>query len=198
MLASTGPLPERGSWSFEPKLDGWRVLVYVRDGVKVMSRRGKDLSASVPELYGLGEVLPSGTVLDGELVVGDGRPGSFYDLLGRMASKGTRETSVFMAFDVLALDGADLTTLQYLARRAALQGLSLSGAAWATVPSWDLPPEVVGTACIEHGLEGMVAKRQDSSYRCGRRSSSWLKFKTVTWREQHAPNRHGVASRALR
>lgn len=91
------------------------------------------------------------------------------------------------------LDGDDLTAMPYVARREGLHGLSLSGPAWATVPSWDLPPEVVGTACIEHGLEGMIAKRLDGPYRCGRRSSYWLKFKTVAWRKQHAPIRHGVA-----
>ena len=198
MLASTGPLPARGTWSFEPKLDGWRALVYVGDGVRVMSRRGKELTSSVPELQSLSAVLPAGTVLDGELVVGDGRPGSFYGLVGRMASRRASETTMFMAFDLLADDGADCTAMPYIERRAALRDLSVTGSAWATVPSWDLAPELVGTVCIQHGLEGMVAKRQDSRYRCGQRSSSWLKFKTIEWRENHAPNRHGVATRRER
>lgn len=191
MLATAGPLPGRGTWTFERKLDGWRALVYVGDGVRVMSRRRKDLTSSVPGLAGLGDALGRDAVLDGELVAGDGTPGSFYGLAGRMAGRGA---VTFVAFDVLALDGADLTVSPQSERRAVLDGLGLSGAAWATLPSFTASATDVATVCIEHGLEGMVAKRGDARYRCGQRSTAWLKFKTSTWRQQHAPHRRGVAS----
>jgi bifunctional non-homologous end joining protein LigD len=196
MLASAGPLG-RGSWAFEPKLDGWRALVYVGDGVQVLSRRGSDLTRSLPELAGMSAVGPC--VLDGELVGGDGRPESFYGLLGRIAASptniGGRPPVTFMAFDVLWLDGDDVTRSAWSERRALLEGLDVSGPRWATVPAYRLTAEDVGRACIELGLEGMVAKRCHSRYRPGVRSSDWLKLKTSAWRRDHLPNRHGVASR---
>ena len=45
-------------------------------------------------------------------------------------------------------------------------------------------------ACIEHGLEGVVAKRLESRYRCGERSVDWIKVKTTEWRMTHASRRH--------
>ncbi|HUS62835.1 MAG TPA: hypothetical protein VMY34_11600, partial [Acidimicrobiales bacterium] len=52
MLASAGPLG-RGVWAFEPKLDGWRAVVYVGEEVRVLRRRGSDLTRALPELAGM-------------------------------------------------------------------------------------------------------------------------------------------------
>jgi bifunctional non-homologous end joining protein LigD len=195
MLATTGAVPTTRAWSYEPKLDGWRALVYVTDGVvAVRSRRNKDLTASLPELHPIAVAVGQDAVLDGELVADDGRPESFYGLLGRMATKQPRQLATFMAFDVLALGGRDLTGERYMRRREVLAELALEGLAWGTVPSFDLDAAAVGLECVRLGLEGMVAKRHDSTYRCGQRTAAWRKFKTATWRRDHLPLRPGVAS----
>ena len=74
MLASSGPIPgEASQWSFEPKLDGWRVLVYVEgDRVTVRSRTGRDITDSVPELGDMAGVVDRAVVLDGELIAYEG------------------------------------------------------------------------------------------------------------------------------
>jgi hypothetical protein len=68
MLSRPGPLPSGPSWSFELKWDGFRALVSTEDGLRVQSRRGWNMTGVLPELRGL----PSGLVLDGELVAWKG------------------------------------------------------------------------------------------------------------------------------
>jgi bifunctional non-homologous end joining protein LigD len=50
--------------------------------------------------------------------------------------------------------------------------------------------DVLLEACGKHQVEGLVAKRTDSTYQPGKRSRSWVKVKTADWREHHAPKRH--------
>lgn len=198
MLASS-PRSENltpGYWAFEPKLDGWRVIVTVGEAVTVRTRNGRDITRATPELYGLSAALKGRrAVLDGELVAGAGRPDDFYRILGRVGSRPrpSRAPLTFAAFDVLDLDGRSVCDRTYADRRQMLESLELNGPSWTTVTSFEAPVEDVFTACVIYDLEGVVAKRLDSRYRPGERSRAWLKLKTVTWREAHAPRRHDQA-----
>jgi ATP-dependent DNA ligase len=69
MLARAGPLPSGPAWTFELKWDGFRAIVSTEDGLHVRSRRGWNMTPVLPEL----RKLPSGLVLDGELVAWTGR-----------------------------------------------------------------------------------------------------------------------------
>jgi bifunctional non-homologous end joining protein LigD len=122
-------------------------------------------------------------ILDGEIVVLDaaGRP-SFSRLQRRLRiPKPSPQVlravpAAFYAFDILALDGQDTTSLPYLDRRALLDGLALSDTSVQAPPYWtDVDGQVMLDIAREHGLEGIVAKRLTSTYHTGRRSSSWLK-----------------------
>jgi bifunctional non-homologous end joining protein LigD len=199
MLASTGAIAEPASaWAFEPKLDGWRVLVYVCDKLEVRTRGGHDVAMAVPELAPLVDALDGRQViLDGELVARQGRPWGFYRLGPRLAARRpeavTRQrarTAVTLAiFDVLELDGESLIARPYAERRQRLEELGLTGSAWCTVSSFvGLGPELI-VACAQMGLEGLVAKRLDSRYRPGARSKDWVKVKCPDWRATHAPRR---------
>src|SRR3954453_1009701 len=97
--------PGEGRWAIEPKLDGWRALVYVDGGVRVRTRRGRDVTASLPELAGLAEQVPDGTVLDGELVAGAGRGVDFYAVRPSMAARRRRTPLTFVAFDAPVVAG---------------------------------------------------------------------------------------------
>jgi ATP-dependent DNA ligase len=68
MLARSGPLPSSSGWSFELKWDGFRAIVSTEDGLRVRSRRGWNMTTVLPEL----RRLPTGLVLDGELVAWKG------------------------------------------------------------------------------------------------------------------------------
>jgi ATP-dependent DNA ligase len=75
-------------------------------------------------------------------------------------------------------------------RRALLDGLELDGSAWCAVRQLRGSVADVLSVCAEHDVEGVVAKRVDSLYWPGERSSDWRKLKTADWRTAHAPQRH--------
>jgi bifunctional non-homologous end joining protein LigD len=190
-MLATNRAPNTGyRWAVEPKLDGWRALVYVDGGVRVRTRRGRDVTASLPELAGLAEQVPDGTILDGELVAGGGRSADFYSVGPSMAARRRRAPLAFVVFDVPHLAGEPTTGLIYRNRRRLLELLELNGPAWCTVPSFDAEAEEVLEECARLRLEGLVAKRVDSRYEAGKRSRMWLKVKSEDWREHHAPLRH--------
>ncbi len=195
MLARAGELPtDDGRWAYEVKWDGVRALAYSRPGeLRLESRSLKDITDSYPELYRLGDALGShSAVLDGEIVAFDdaGRP-SFAALSQRIhtptrarAKRQAKDTPVtYMIFDVLWLDGHSLMDQPYEARRDLLEAMELSGERWQT------PEHTVGdgaallAAATEQGLEGVVAKRLDSTYAPGSRSGEWVKVKGVQRQE---------------
>lgn len=190
MLAVRGtPGPSEDGWAVEPKWDGWRVLVYVAGDVRVLTRNGRDITAAVPELRPLGETVPTGTVLDGELIVRQGRAIDFYALGPRLWSKRSDRPAVtFVAFDLLAALDTIVIDQPYTARRALLETLDLDGCA-AITPSFTGPADIVLDGCERLGLEGVVLKQPQSPYLPGRRSRFWRKVKTAEWREVHAPAR---------
>ena len=192
---------EGRGWAFEPKLDGWRALVHVTSGaVTVYSRPGRDVSVSLPELAGIADAVPSGTVLDGELVSGSGNAASFYRLGSVLATRpALRRTPVaFVAFDLLRVGGRPVVTLPCDQRRRLLVDLEFGGAAWCTVRRWvDVTIDDLIPTCEAHGVEGVVAKRLASPYRPGRRSADWVKVKCPEWTAVHAPLRHSETGRAL-
>ncbi len=194
MLAVAGapPADPRG-WATELKWDGVRVIALLGpDGVRLYSRNDREVTVAYPELV----AVPAGmsgrsAVLDGEVVSLDaaGRP-SFARLQERMhvgdpvaARRLSRSAPVvYLVFDLLQLDGQDLTGLGYRQRRDRLEGLDL-GPAWPVPPSFPDDPATILAASAEQGLEGVVCKRLASPYRPGRRSPDWVKVKHVRTQE---------------
>lgn len=188
MLATAGPLPGDEGWAYEYKWDGVHAVVYVDGGrIRTLSRTDRDVTASYPELRGLGEALGSlQAVLDGEIVALDeaGRP-SFEALQPRMNTAepsrvrrlAERVPVTYMIFDLMHLDGHSTLEIPYCERRGLLEGLELAGSHWATPPSQVGDGDVLLRAPRDNGLEGVVAKRLDSLYRPGRRDPNWLKVK---------------------
>lgn len=170
-------LPEGSDWSYELKLDGYRALI-IKDGasVQLRSRNDKDLKPMYPPVATAGRRLQAEqAVIDGEIVAVDeqGRP-SFQALQHR----GTHPTHsiVFYAFDLLHLNGEDTTGLPLHARRAKLEKV----AAKSGLPlSLQLPGSVADIVKAVRGmqLEGVIAKRTDSSYEPGERLGNWQKLK---------------------
>jgi bifunctional non-homologous end joining protein LigD len=198
MLTSVGePLRDLDRWSWEVKWDGWRALVFVDGALKVRTRSGRQVSDSLPELEGLVDVLGGRpAVLDGELVAAPDGKLDFYSLrprmahTGRMARWAAREVPVtFVAFDLLHLDGEDLTGRPLLERKRLLDELHVVGPAWAVNGWYEGDGELVFQVASDLGHEGVVAKRLDSPYLPGRRVRTWLKRKTPAWKQDHGPRR---------
>lgn len=170
-------LPEGDDWTYELKFDGYRALL-LKDGeqLQIRSRNNKDLTRMYPSVAAAGVRLNADrAIVDGEIVAVDaqGRP-SFQALQHRGSHPGHR--IVFYAFDVLHLNGRDLTGEPLHQRRARLRGLlDHSGVL--------LSQELTGTAADvlravqALGLEGVIAKRRDSHYEPGERANHWLKLK---------------------
>ena len=190
MLATAGALPAGPGWAYELKWDGVRALAVCDGGApRLYARRGNEITGAYPELAGLGAGLPAGTVLDGEIVVldADGRP-SFAALAERMHVRGAARAGAlaaatpvtYLIFDLLRLDGVDLVGVGYGQRREFLDELAVplapAGARWMVPPSFDDGSATLA-ACVEHGLEGVVAKRLTAPYRPGTRSPDWVKVK---------------------
>ena len=195
MLATTGSaLPEKQDlWGYEFKWDGVRAIVHVDGGrARAQSRNLLDITGSYPELVELGKAVGSTRlVLDGELVVFDAKGRSdFGHLQQRMKLTGEAVKRVartypvvYLVFDVLYLDGHDLTKLTYAERREVLERLDLNGPSWQTPPYFPGAGDAVREASIERGFEGIIAKRLDSPYHPGRRVDTWRKVKNV-WRQE--------------
>ena len=167
-------LPRGPEWAYEMKWDGYRAIVGVHGGaVRIISRRGNDVSARYPELAPLADALPvDDVVLDGELVVLDeaGRP-SFNEIQKH------EHAATLMLFDVLRLDGRDVTSLPWHERRALLDTLALAGGTWQTPRVVEGDVDVAVATARQLGMEGVVAKRVDSPYRPGKRTTAWQKYK---------------------
>ncbi|MGH3507286.1 MAG: non-homologous end-joining DNA ligase [Nocardioidaceae bacterium] len=194
MLATVGRLPGGPGWAFEFKWDGVRAITYVDHGrVTVLSRSGRDVTSSYPELQTLGDAFGvDHVVLDGELVAfdPDGRP-DFGVLQARMHVQHPRPDLLravpvtYFVFDLLVWDGQPLVDVPYRERRGLLEQLELDAIDQVRVPPSfdDGSGDSVLAAARQAGLEGVVAKRLTSPYESGRRSASWVKVPLVSTQE---------------
>jgi bifunctional non-homologous end joining protein LigD len=184
-LAPMLPTPTRRAfshpdWLFEPKLDGYRVLAHLGAGrIRLISRRGLEVTDRYPWLVDeLARQPLDGAVLDGEIVAldEDGRP-SFQSLQNLVADQAARLH--YYVFDLVQLDGFDLRGVPLEQRRRLLDARLARSEQVRPVEPFPHDGETIYAAALANGLEGMVAKRRDSRYEAGRRSSCWLKVKSV-------------------
>ena len=190
MLAAPGSPPARGlaAWTVEFKWDGVRALAFIEAGrVRLVSRTGKDITATYPELSALGRIVGHRQVLlDGEIVAFSGGRPDFEALQPRMhvsspaqALRLAEQTPVaYLAFDLLQLDGRPLTGRPLAERRQLLETIPPNGGVFQAPPAFpgeDL--DAVRAASVASGFEGVVIKRLDSVYEPGARPGSWVKLK---------------------
>lgn len=177
MLATPGSVDRltAAHWAFEGKYDGYRLLVEVDHGrLRLQSRNGRDVTTEFPQLLPLAtDLADHHVILDGEVVALDehGVP-SF----SRLQNRARAARIQFWAFDILHLDGRSLLRVKYRDRRALLE--TLSAATALSVPrliDGDGPAALAYSG--RHGWEGVVAKKWNSTYQPGRRSSAWIKDK---------------------
>ena len=176
------------NYGFEFKWDGIRAVAFSSGGrVRLQSRSLEDITFRYPELREMGIAIGSRElVLDGEVIPVDknGRP-SFELLQGRIGLVGEadirrrmKEIPIgYVIFDLLYRDGHSTMPLPYSERRRLLEGLKLKGRFWQTLPTTIGDGTTTLEASKKLGLEGVMAKRLDSTYQPGKRSDAWLKIK---------------------
>ena len=175
-LATSVPSDD-SEWAFEVKWDGFRTVAFVEQGhARLQSRTRLDITEAFPSIASIAAALGHhDAILDGEICAldDDGRPD--FSLL-QQRSKRHAEV-VYVLFDLVHLNGRWLGDLPYRQRRQLLESLELVAGPWQ-VPAYHVGD---GRALLEvtrrRSLEGLVAKRLDSTYEPGKRSRSWLKLK---------------------
>lgn len=228
MLAGAGSLADLDpgtTWRLEGKWDGIRALVTVdAGGLVIRSRTGRDITAGYPELAGIAEVLAGLTVvLDGEIVAftggATGRTGEregrsdFGLLQQRMNTSRAADVArlagtvpvVFLAFDVLYLNGVSLLRKTLDDRRTLLEALHLDDDNWRTPARLVGDPEQALADSRTRGWEGIVAKKASSTYLPGKRAGTWLKLKNqrtqdvvvIGWKPGQGRRAGGIGSLLL-
>jgi ATP-dependent DNA ligase len=179
-----------GQMFFEPKFDGYRVLIFRdQDRASLWSRQGKDLTRYFPELVEAAKsMIPAGCIVDGEAVVWSKDKLNFEALQGRLSAgkEGLRSMvlelpATFVGFDVLAVAGQDARGLPLVDRRALLEELATLWGPPLSVSPQTTDRELArqwfeGLADVR--MEGLVAKSSVQPYAGGKRI--WLKAKHVS------------------
>ena len=168
--STTSDLLDHAGYIFEPKLDGYRVLCYVNNGVKFITRNGLDVTANYPELAFRSSIKAKNCILDGEVIA--------YDKKGLPSFNALQNGSpaTYMVFDILKKNDVWLIDKPLLERKKILETTVIDGryiekvffttqglALWDTV--------------VAKRMEGVMAKVKDSPYLTGVRSKNWLKIK---------------------
>jgi ATP-dependent DNA ligase len=188
MLAAVQPsVPEGPGWSYEPKWDGFRTLVFrAGDKVDLVSRGSRPMARYFPELLGGIRAIPAERfVLDGEIII-VGEDGLDFDSLqlrlhpaeSRVRMLADKIPSQLVAFDLLAIGDEDLRPLPLSARRQRLEALLKDVKPPILLTPYTRDPAVgrEWLALFEGaGLDGIIAKSWEQPYLPGKRG--WVKVK---------------------
>jgi DNA ligase D-like protein (predicted ligase) len=174
------------AWGFEPKWDGIRAIAICDEETRLITRNDKDVTVAYPELQRLHEqTVALEAMLDGEIVAFENGVPSFQRLQQRMHIRDKQKIEemtrqipvVFLVFDLLYLDGRDLTGLPLTERRRMMEEAIVPSDRLQVSPITEGAGAALFTAAADQGLEGIMAKRLSSIYRPGDRSKDWLKVK---------------------
>ncbi|OCO98428.1 MULTISPECIES: DNA ligase D [unclassified Ensifer] len=179
-----GAPPEKATWLHEIKFDGYRTMVDISDGkVRLITRSGLDWTKRYGDLPDAFRKLPCReAIIDGEIVVLDDKGISRFALLQDALSSGADGKLVFYAFDILYLDGWNLTEVALDKRKGLLAQLLQGQVSSRSAIQFSDHVEGDGRGLYDHaaelGLEGIVSKRTSAPYRSGR-TQTWTKTKAL-------------------
>jgi len=179
---------DSADYIYELKLDGIRCLAYLWDtGIELRNKRNKRLNPIYPELKDIYRQSKSKCILDGELVIlNDGKP-DFYEIQRRSLMSNPVRISFaaaklpvcFTAFDIVYLEDKQITDLPLKERKKILSDTIRETSNLAVSRFIETNGTVFYNAAAEQGLEGIVAKRQDSKYYFGKTTKEWIKMKAL-------------------
>jgi len=174
--------PSGANWVHEIKFDGYRIQMRVEGGkVSLKTRKALDWTDKFPSIADAASKLPN-CVIDGEIVALNAKGDPDFSAMQAALSDGNTDGLIYFAFDLLFEDGADLRTLPLCERKERLEALLNKHARAETSPlryvaHFAADGDDMLASAREHGLEGIISKQADASYRAGR-TGNWLKIKT--------------------
>ncbi|MBL9067523.1 MAG: DNA ligase D [Sphingopyxis sp.] len=177
-------IPAGGGWIHEMKYDGYRLLIAVGGGeARAYTRSGLDWSDRfAPLLAEAAKLKVHSALIDGEAVVLDAQGRSSFQSL-QNALKSAPESIDYFAFDLLELDGEDLTALALLDRKARLAKILPKASKHIRYSDHiEGSGETLLESFCAAGLEGVISKKADARY-IGSRAGSWLKAKCIKRQE---------------
>ncbi len=173
------------------------VAVNAKGKLSLYSRKRKSFNRQYPHIIEALSDLPNDTSIDGELVALDdaGRPN--FNSLQHSRSEASR--ICYFVFDLLIYENRDLTQLPLIERREILKSvLRFQSPRVRIAEYFETSAEIILQSAREQGLEGVIAKRNDSRYEAGKRSGAWAKYRLNSGQELviggYVPGAHGVES----
>ncbi|HVS96786.1 MAG TPA: non-homologous end-joining DNA ligase [Puia sp.] len=169
--------PDEGGWIYEVKWDGYRALAYCdRSKVQLLSRNNKSFNDKFYPIHEALSALNIRAVLDGEITALEPSGAASFSRLQAWRSEADGELFYYV-FDVLWLNGHDLTNWPLTRRRGLLKSILPPIGLIRESHSFETSADEFLAAAKKMNLEGMIAKRGDSVYRPGDRSRDWVKIK---------------------
>ena len=190
MLAKTSKAFDDDNYFFEPKWDGLRALLFLRERtIELQNRNLRDATGSYPEIQTLkGNIRAKTAILDGEIVVlGENGTPNFGSLQARFGVDDPKRVSMlakttpvtYVAFDLLHIDGQDVINSPLVERKKQLKSIVKEG----PYLLYGEHVEAKGTRffkeATDHGFEGVIAKQNRSQYAPGLRTDYWIKIKQI-------------------
>ena len=170
------PFDEPG-WLYEIKWDGYRAVALCNKGdVNLISRNNKSFNDKFYPVYDAVKAWKANAVVDGEIAVLNNKGVSHFGSLQNWRSEADGEL-VYYVFDLLWLNGHDLTQLPLTERREFLRQILPPEGTIRMSENFEASAHEFMEAAKEMGLEGVIAKKADSVYRPGDRTREWLKIK---------------------
>lgn len=175
-----GKAPEGPDWIHEIKFDGYRIQARIDCGdVRLLTRQALDWSTKFATVANVLRDLPiDQAIIDGEIVSEGSEGVSSFSQLQQDLKEGRGENLIYYAFDLLYLDGYDLTPAPLEARKEALRKFlprSKTAAVRLSEHFTEPGPMLLKHAC-QMKLEGIISKRRDAPYHSGR-GGDWVKTK---------------------
>lgn len=169
----------REGWLFEIKWDGYRAIAGKhKDGVVLYSRNGIDFLEKYPPVAEALRSFKHDVVIDGEIVVVDDDGIARFEWLQDWNRQQSRGSILYYVFDILWCDGREVRDMPLISRKALLKGVLSKNSALRYSDHVETEGESLFQEVKKRGMEGVVAKRADSTYRENVRGNDWLKVKT--------------------
>jgi len=190
MLAKTGKAFDDDNYFFEPKWDGLRALLFLRERtIELQNRNLRDTTGSYPEIQKVkGSIRSKAVIIDGEVVVlGENGTPNFGSLQARFGVDDPKRVSMlakttpvtYVAFDLLHLDGQDVINLPLIERKKRLKSIVKEGPYLLYGDHVEAEGTRFFKEATDRGFEGVIAKESQSQYVPGMRTDYWIKIKQI-------------------